>query len=283
MESLSWNEFDEYLLKQQSKILHKIWFGTIPNKNAAIKTLKEFKNYSDTWIIKNPYWSHIVWNIQRCKDLIYHCYKQHLALYNGYKWDIQRCDSIRYFILHRYGGLYSDMDYICFKSWSEVIQEYPNEIYLVETPNKVTNAIHISNSLMFSRVKEHVFWSRVFIEMEKCKKVPIYYSRHLEIMFTTGPGMLNKTYNLYKIRDKINIYPSNIFHPYGLTMEGLNFTKSNNYYAIHSGKGSWENNDSKLAIFLYQEWKVITMIVFILILPSFIYWVYSPKKDSCNK
>jgi hypothetical protein len=36
------------------------------------------------------------------------------------------------------------------------------------------------------------------------------------------------------------------------------------------GKGSWESNDSKWIIFAYQEWKVLTFIVLILLIPSII-------------
>ncbi len=162
------------------------------------------------------------------------------------------------------------MDYFCNKSLSEVHENYPNDIYFVETPNKMTSDTHISNSLMYS-VRNHVFWKRLFIELELNKEIPYYYSRHVQIMFTTGPGILNKAFNMFKLRDKLDYLPYKFFHPYGLADEIItNLTNNSDVYAVHIGKGSWETIDSKWIIFIYQEYKIILFLLLTLILPTFI-------------
>lgn len=269
MEQLTFEHLDQYLLKQNSKIIHQVWFGTIPNKISAAKTYKNLKPYRDSWINKNPEWFYMSWNLSNCNKLIKQFYPQHLQMFKNYPYEIQRCDAIRYFILHRYGGLYADMDYYCNKPWDEVVNKYPETLYLVQTPNNISSyKIHISNSLMYSAVKNHPYWNSIFIEMELKKDSPYYYNRHLTIMMTTGPSIINRIFNKYKYRYRINYYPANLFHPYGLA-NNIKLIKDlpNNIYAVHLGKGSWETKDSKILIFVYQEIKIILFIIFLLIIP----------------
>jgi mannosyltransferase OCH1-like enzyme len=268
MNDLSFEDLDKYLIKKNGKIIHQVWFGTIPNKKKAAKTYEQLKPYRDSWINKNPEWYYISWNLDRCNDLIKYFYPQHLHMYKKYPYVIQRCDSIRYFILHRYGGLYADMDYFCNKPWNEVLEKYKNDFYLVETPNNTSfDKVHVSNSLMYSK-PGHVFWSILFIQLELYKDSPYYYySRHAAIMFTTGPGVLNRVFNRHKIRYKLTHYPSDLFHPYGLKNDIKLLSEKPNVYAIHLGRGTWETHDSKFLIFLYQEYKIILFIIIILTFP----------------
>lgn len=268
MRKLDFEELDSYLLKKKGKIIHQIWFGNIPNKKVASKVFQKLKKYQDSWIQKNSSWTYYCWNLENCENLVKYCYLQHKEMYKNYKYQIQRCDVVRYFILHRYGGLYADMDYYCNKPWDEVLNKYKNSIYLVETPNKLGNISHVSNSLMYSKPK-HVFWSKLFIELEKNQTLPVYYGRHMTIMFTSGPGILNRIYNEYKLSYHLNHYPYKLFHPYGLSDDIIKLN-NDKVYAVHIGKGSWESNDSKIFIFLFTEYKILLFILFILIVPSII-------------
>ena len=277
MEELSFQDFHQYLLGQNGRIMHSSWFGLIPTKRAARKAYESLKKYRDTWLIKNPNWLHITWNYQRSRDLIKYLYPQHLALFDGYPHHIQRSDISRYFILHAYGGLYKDADYVCVKSWDQVINDFPGDLYLVETPNRMTEQVHISNSLMYTRTRGHPFWTSVFVELEKTKDPPGYYGRHMQIMVSTGPIMLNHVYHATRMRNRLNHYPFAQFHPGGLDVEGYT-TDRTNIYAYHHGKGSWEGTDSKILILIYQEWKILAVIILGLIVPGLIYWFLNRKK-----
>lgn len=284
MEELNFEDLDQYLLKQNGKIIHQIWFmdGIIPSKAASRKEFESMKKYRDSWLTNNPTWTYICWDIDKSNELVKRHYTHHKEMYDKYPYQIQRCDAVRYFFLHRYGGLYADMDYYCNRPWDEVLQNYKNDIYLVETPNKLGDEknIHISNSLMYSRPK-HVFWSKLFIELEQNQSLPMYYGRHVTIMFTTGPGILNRIYNMYRTRYRLDHYPHELFHPYGLKSDIITLNKPN-LYAIHIGKGSWETKDSKILIFMYTEWKIISMIILVLILPSLIYYLYTKLSTKRN-
>lgn len=268
MDSISFREFDEYLLKQTDcKIIHQIWFGIIPNRLEAKKALKKLEKYRNSWITHNPNWKYICWDFKRCKDLITQHFPEYLEMYNKYPHHIQRCDCIRYFILFRYGGLYADMDFMCVRPWNQVLIDYPSDLYIVETPNKMNSEmIHVSNSLMYAGVKGHSYWKYVFIEMVKNQEPPGYYGRHLTIMYSTGPCIINRVFRRYEKELNLNFYPYKLFHPFGLIKEEDVNKSGEKIYAYHLGKGSWEQGDSKFLIFLYVNYKIVFFFIFIFIL-----------------
>jgi mannosyltransferase OCH1-like enzyme len=169
-------------------------------------------------------------------------------------------------ILQRYGGLYADMDYYCCKPFDEVFSKFTDDFYVVCTPNSFGDNTYFSNSLMYSK-PNHSFWRKLLIQMEIDKSCPIYYSRHMIIMYTTGPGILTRVYNLYTDVDKLSSFPMKLFHPYGIGDNKLSLHDSKDkVYAIHLGKGSWESSDSRFFLLVYTEWKILLFIL-LLVLP----------------
>lgn len=263
MLELEFNDLDNFLLSNRNKIIHQIWFGTIPNKKEAKKAYEKLKLFRNSWIIKNPTWFRMEWNKKQAETLVKTWYSEHYETYKGYKHEIQRCDFVRYLILHRYGGWYADMDYHCCKPLNDVMTAYCNDIYFVQTPNNYFgNTDYVSNSLMYS-LAGHTFWKQLLINLERNRNTPLFYSKHLQVMFTTGPGILNRVYSKYKDAYTLRSLPWKLFHPYGLNDDKLNINRTD-IYAIHIGKGSWENKDSKIIIFLATNWILVVFIIFVL-------------------
>jgi mannosyltransferase OCH1-like enzyme len=272
---LEFDDLDKYLLAQKGRIIHQIWFGTIPNKREAKKAYQKMKLYRDSWIKHNPTWCRFEWNKQNCIFLIKKYYSEHLDLFLKYSFEIQRCDFARYIILHRYGGWYVDMDYYCNKPLDEAMKEYTNDIYFVQSPNSsfLQEDDHISNSLMYS-IPNHSYWRRVCIDLEKAKDVPYFYTKHLKVMFTTGPGILNRIYTINKYKYKVKSLPWKLFHPYGIKDDKLFLKNDTKVYAIHIGKGSWENRDSKILLFIARNWQMILLIILAFFIPKLIFKIY---------
>jgi mannosyltransferase OCH1-like enzyme len=264
MEKLDFVDLDHYLLSQNGHIIHQIWFGTIPNKSSAKASYKKLKNYRDSWIIKNPSWCRIEWDKNMCLHLVKTFFPQHLDMFKKYKYEIQRCDTIRYLILYRYGGWYADMDYYCNRPLDEAMSQYKNDIYFVQSPNRVLGQDddHISNSLMYS-VPRHAFWKQIMVELEKSQNIPKYYTKHLAVMFSSGPGILNRIYSKYKYRYRVKSLPWKLFHPYGIGDEKLFLNKNKDVYTIHLGRGSWEGKDSKFLIMFRDNIFIIFYIIFV--------------------
>ena len=266
MEIYNFMKLDRYLLSKNGKIIHQVWFNTIQSKKKTKESYDKLSMYRNSWKKRNPTWFHFEWNAVLAENLIKNIYPEHYSMYKQYDYEIQKCDAVRYFFLHRYGGLYVDMDYYCNKSFDEVFLKYKKPFYLVQSPNN--GGGYFSNSLMFSKPK-HQFWKYMFIDMEVNKTYPVYYSRHLIVMYTTGPGILSRVYNKHKYKLKLSYFPAKLFHPYGITDNILSLNKSN-AYAIHIGKGSWEKKDSKFLIYVYKEYKILLFIVIVLFLPYII-------------
>lgn len=271
MSYLDFSDLDVYLLKQNNRIIHQVWFGTIPNKKEAKKAYQKLKIYRDSWSIKNPTWCRIEWNKSMCIQLIKTFYPEHTNMFNNYKYEIQRCDAIRYLILHRYGGWYADMDYYCNRPLDEAMIKYKNNIYFVQSPNSVfgQDDDHISNSLMYSE-REHSYWRYVMLELEKNQKVPIYYSKHLEVMFTTGPAILNRIYSKCKYIYNAKSLPWKLFHPYGIKDDIRTVKLSSEIFTAHISKGAWAGKDTMFMNTFIREWKIILSIILIMCSPIFL-------------
>lgn len=256
MSQLDFPDFDRYLLAQKSRIIHQVWFGTIPNRRAAKKTYEKLKKYRESWIVKNPTWLRIEWDKDMCKNLVRSFYPEHIELFEKYPYEIQRCDAIRYLILHRYGGWYADMDYYCNRPLDEAMVEYKNDIYLVQTPNmNLVNNDYVSNSLMYS-YSDNPFWKQLMIEMEKNNFYPYYYGKHIIVMYTTGPGILNRVYSKYKYRYRVKSLPFKYFHPYGIVDEIRSLSLGDDVFTVHFGQSTWHTKDSDFYNCFVRDWKI---------------------------
>ena len=263
----NFENIDKNLLLQKGKIIHQVWFGTIPNKSKAKKTYEKMRIYRNSWKEKNSTWYQIEWNKEMSNTLVKTFYPEHYELYKNYKYEIQRCDTVRYMILHRYGGLYADMDYFCNKPFDQVFEKYTKNFYLVQTPNM--SGDYVSNSLMYS-VPLHPFWKILLINMELSSKSPIYYSKHLIIMYESGPGILNRIYHRYKLQFKLNSWPYKYFQPYGIT-DSIMSLKNDKVYSIHISDKSWNSIDSEFIVLCILESKFLIFIFLVIIIGFIVY------------
>ena len=97
----------------------------------------------------------MLWTDAKMRALIEEEYPWFLAAYDAYPHNIQRADASRYFILHKYGGLYADLDYEPLGNfWEHLPQHSPG---LVESPYQYNE--RVQNSLM-SSPPGHPLWNR---------------------------------------------------------------------------------------------------------------------------
>lgn len=264
---LVFEEFDQVLLTQKGRIIHQVWFGTIPNKKEARKAYKSLKKYRDSWIIKNPTWFRVEWSNALSLTLVKTHYPEYIDMYRRYKYEIQRCDVVRYFILHRYGGLYADMDYACCRPFDEALAEYKGDLYLVQSPNGAYGQVDVfSNSLMYSK-PGHVFWRKLFPILAEEQNAYRLFSKHIIVMFSTGPALLSRVFNRFKIRHALSYLPWEKFHPHGIKTELKTLNVDPSIFTVHLGKGSWEESDSKFFIFFVREKWLIIFILMVLAVP----------------
>lgn len=265
------NRLDAFLIKQKGQIIHQIWFGTIPNQKEATICYEKLKIFRNSWRQKNPDWFIMEWDWEKCFSLIKTYYPEHIELFKNYRYDIQRCDAVRYLILHRYGGWYADMDYYCNKPLNNALNVFKGSVLIVQTPNTVIGQGNdfVSNSLMYS-IPKHPFWRQIMIELEKSGEISNYYGKHITVMFSTGPGIINRTYALYKNKYDVKSLPWKLFHPYGIKDQVRILSLPDTIYTAHISKSSWSENDTHFFNTILREWKILLFIGIIFIFQIYI-------------
>ncbi len=94
-----------------------------------------------------------MWTDEDLDNLIKNDFPYFYDIYKGYDVNIKRIDMARYFILYKYGGIYADMDYICFKNFYNLM---PQDKVSISESDWQENE-YMQNALMISP-KEHPFW-----------------------------------------------------------------------------------------------------------------------------
>jgi inositol phosphorylceramide mannosyltransferase catalytic subunit len=165
------------------KILHRMWLDkSITNNDRAPKKYDKFiKSFDD----HNPDFAVLFWN----RDKIYGLFDNHPEILK-YKqvWEnlphhIQKCDMARFIILYLYGGIYVDLDFMCFKNLSPLLNR---DLLLVFEPREHSETwddpveARLYNGFIGS-VPKHLFWLEwLNFIVESLKKTS-------DVMYTTGP------------------------------------------------------------------------------------------------
>tara|TARA_R110000796_G_scaffold74470_1_gene167545 strand:+ start:1767 stop:2438 length:672 start_codon:yes stop_codon:yes gene_type:complete len=76
----------------------------------------------EKWCKENQY-IYKLWDESDCYDLIREDYPEYEDLWDDFRFEIQKCDFIRYLILHRYGGIYLDLDIYPIRDMTELFEK----------------------------------------------------------------------------------------------------------------------------------------------------------------
>ena len=190
------------------QIIHQSW--------KSEKIPKQHISYVHSWDIYHPDALHVLWTDEDNDELVRLYYPHYYQTYKIFVLVIQQCDFARLLYLHRYGGVYADLDY---EAHANIFERLPNsDIMIVESPILLNETMQ--NSLMVSTVLAHPFWicttdSIVEIiqfinnreqcykwgDMEGCKLLDFFHSSFTKklanVLFTlqiSGPAVLDKTY-----------------------------------------------------------------------------------------
>jgi mannosyltransferase OCH1-like enzyme len=168
-------------------------------------------------------------------------YKEHFNLYKNFPFHIMRIDFARLCILHKFGGIYADMDVFCYKNFEHLLTK---EIYFLEnTTHEYTSAI-VENSLMASIAKHRFFEETMryvkccFINFRNSFDVNQYNWRSEKndnlINNTTGSGMLEMAFKHYGQFFNLNKLECELFN-------NRPCSYSENFYTKHVHTSIWGN------------------------------------------
>lgn len=239
---------------QFPKIIHQVfglWDNKIPNN---------IQKRIDSWKRLHPRYKYILWNKKKCRDFIKKKFNWFLPIYDNYIYPVQRADSVRYFILYTYGGIYSDIDLEPVKCITPLLEKYKNKgSILYKSPNSEL----LTNDFMISKPK-NLFWKKMISELIN-KHNFSSISKHLTIMYSTGPLLLDDVYNVFGPKRR---------HVFIIDAKYINNCDITTPKPAHNKKGylrrydgnSWHSIDSTLINFFVTHYKFIILIIIIIIL-----------------
>lgn len=102
-------------------------------------------------------------------------------------YNIQRADAIRYFVLHKYGGIYMDLDIGC--------RAHPGPLLHFETILPATKPVGLSNDLMFSAPRTP-FMDLVISSLATFNHEWLFMN-YPTVMFSTGPMFVSAMYSTW--------------------------------------------------------------------------------------
>ncbi|WP_295543500.1 glycosyltransferase [uncultured Thiohalocapsa sp.] len=165
------------------RVIHQTWKDDrLPPQYATL---------ADTWRRAHPEWAWRLWTDADNLRLVEQEFPSLLGLYLDYPYPIQRVDLIRYLILYRYGGLYVDLDFECFKDITPLLD---GRHCVLSEEAAVHNAVHcthriISNAFMAAE-PGHLLFAAVMEDLQHHRSRQRVPDRI--VLDTTGPMMLTR-------------------------------------------------------------------------------------------
>ncbi len=224
------------------KIIHQTW--------KSDKIPDQFKLINNKLLELHPDYEYKLWTDNDNYKFIKNEYPFLLELYESYPKNIQKVDLVRYCILHKYGGIFLDLDFLIIRNFDSLINN-KQCVFGLEPNNNTKNWNKdkiICNAWMAS-IPNHPFFRHI-IDNSQNKKLDLN-----DVLSSTGPFFLTNCYDNYIDQYKITLLES--FYLYPLNYEEIDYyakkyknhwskNKGNNLlskikfsFAIHLFEGSW--------------------------------------------
>lgn len=180
------------------KLIHRMWLDKNISNNTTAPN--KYHKFIESFNRHNPEFKVEFWNMDRVKRLfdtypIIRKYKHHWETVPHH---IQKCDIARFIILYLFGGLYIDLDFMCFKNLSPLLNR---ELLLVCEPVEHSEIWHdvikcrLCNGFIGSIIN-HPFW------LDWLDFIVVSLKRNPnDVMNTTGPINFRRFYEQSNYRN----------------------------------------------------------------------------------
>ena len=206
------------------------------------------------------------WTDSEGRQLLETHYQWFVKSFDSYRYPIQRAgsinlflylstalmcftlDALRYFILHRFGGIYVDLDILCHGHQNFTNLLTVNRNIIPKTFPGFSNDILIAeknSSFMKELIDSLPFWNYNFL------------SPYLTVMASTGPLFLSLHYGSSEHRDEISVLP----------VEMYSSGRQTSFFGHFNLGSSWHAWDAKMLKFFLRHWKLfLSMVILFYIL-----------------
>lgn len=241
------NNFEKSLdFKNESlvpKIIHQTW---------KTKDLPEHLKIMQESVIKNNTdFKYMFWTDEDIRNFIHKNYPTYCKFFNSCEYVIQQIDFFRLLALYHYGGIYIDIDTLCFQNLS-CVTKHP--ITLIKTKKNPIfyNYDFVLNNAFIAAERKNLFIydcikNACNFTQNKIKTIKGIHLEHRKIYYSAGPLMVTDTYKNYKYKNTINLLGDNFYHGYikdnnksttAVIKESIDYF-SNNYAMVHVHESSW--------------------------------------------
>jgi mannosyltransferase OCH1-like enzyme len=243
------------------KVIHQIWLqgkNLIPNN--FDKNINSIKH-------KNSDFKYIIWDEIQILELISEN-KEWVNLYYKFIYIHQKIDFAKYVILHKFGGIYIDIDVEIIKSFNDLIEKYKDfdtivsvlNIYGFESIVTSGNSTSYNNGIILTK-KDSIVMKSLIDEIIKSYYVSsIFHFKVLLINNTTGPNIFTRVIN--KNLQYVKVLDSEYLEP--CVRDDCLIT--DNTIAIHKHNLSWMPDELKNLIDLYLKHKMLFLICVIILM-----------------
>lgn len=190
-----------------------------------------------TWQQHFPNFEHKMWNDEEGIDnLVKEHYPHYWETYQLFPAHINRLDFVRFCILHKFGGIYADMDMFCYRNFYD---DLTHSLHIVEAPY---GEEFLESSLMISQ-SNHNFWidcmessQKQFNEQVKTRKITVPFNNDRAIQYilqsVAGPNLICKVWKKWHNTEYVKTLPGIIFNNHGMSYHSEYRTK-------HMMTGMW--------------------------------------------
>lgn len=169
----------------------------------------EWTELARTWKRHHPAWNYRLWTAAECRAVVQTHYPGFLEVYDAYSYPVQRADAARYCLLHRFGGVYADMDIECLRSVEALIAGHRAVVVEEPSAHGVGNGTVVSNAFMAAE-PGHALTGDVLQALLDEWRVAV---THREVLDTTGPGMLGRVF-AQRPRPDVHVADNRAVFPY---------------------------------------------------------------------
>lgn len=167
--------------------------------------------HAKSWHRHNPSWQRILWTDRMLLDFVGRYYPDLLEIYCNYSNPVCRADAARYMLLHKFGGLYADIDVECLAALTPLEEETravlchePPEHWPLHAPYR-NHPFVLFNGVMASPAG-HPFWRHVLDRLPDTHHAT-------DVLDIAGPCMLTGVYLGFDEKDSVIVHNCQLFTP----------------------------------------------------------------------
>ncbi|WFD36273.1 hypothetical protein MCUN1_003151 [Malassezia cuniculi] len=238
------------------KIIHQTWkTDIIPDRWVPVR---------NECAAMHPDYEYMLWTDESSRKLIETDYPWFLPVFDSYPYNIQRADVIRYFVLHKYGGVYMDLDIGCVRPMDPLLR------FDVILPRTIP--VGVSNDLMLAS-KAHPFLVLMIDNLKYFNHA--FITPYATVMFSTGPMFVSALYHKFSLQhvaqpstpDAIDAGFNGVrILPKALYGKNVDASEAPDSFYRHYYGSSWHAGDAGILIFLRKYGYLMVAIVLLALL-----------------